>query len=810
MLRRPLWISVCLCIALALPVTGRAAKLILNEYNAVGPTKYLNDGNATTDADGGAAADPAFGRVLGNGGDWFELVVIADHLDIRGWKLDLCDNGVCNEQLVFSQSSLWSDLRAGTILTVAEDQPTDTSYNPAGGDWTINVQANDAGPTTYISANSFPVSNDNWQLTIRTTTDSLVFGPAGEGLASNPAQGCDPPTVGVNSAEIFKLEADPSAIIERCSHSYNDGKTSTFGAPNAWNGGANVQSFSALRLGLPLPDRDTDGVPDDGNHSGVVGDLPCASGASAGCDDNCPGEPNANQLDTGRVGPGGADGIGNACQCGDVNNDGGVTDPDRLRLRQKLAFVIPEVDAPRKCGVLRAGECGLADASELARAIAGQQPPAKQVCPAAFPPTDSSALWFDPNRLLQVEITMAKSDWDVMRVQKRDLLAVFLTTTCGDAPFPDPYTFFHAPTVVVDGQTLTDVGIRKKGFFGSLSDTKPSLKLDFGEFVSGQHLEGLERMTLNNSLQDPSYVKQCLGYGILAAAGIPAPRCNFAHVRVHVTDASGTTTAVDSLYVNVESIKEPFLGRVFGDATGQTYEGTLSDFWLKGTPATGEPWRNTIESKDDILPANQVEVNALTTALTTPTSASYTDAQRRAAIEAVVDLDAYLTFWAGEGLIGHWDGYADDQNNFFFYVLGGKIRFIPWGIDDTFGRGNPLSGRVDPTADPNHCDAIVPRAALPRRLYEMADTRALYLAKLQLLLNTVWNPTAHLAEIDRMQALIQPVSGDLTSALAPIRAWVTAQRAHVQDELDHPPTAPSPNALTPPFTTQPDHFCFFD
>jgi len=796
-------IGILVCLLAAAPLEARAAKLILNEYNAVSATNYLNGGTAGADEDGGAAADPFFGRVLGNGGDWFELVVVADHLDVRGWKLDLCDNGVCNEQLVFSQDPLWADLRAGTIITVAEDVPTDASYDPANGDWWINIQAIDGGPSTYITPNSFPVSNDNWQLTIHDAANGLVFGPAGEGLASDPAQGCDPPPVGVNAREMFKLEADPSALVERCSQSYNDGKTSTFGAPNAWNGGATVQSFAALRQGLPLPDRDTDGVPDDGDHSGVVGDHPCASGVTTGCDDNCPGESNPTQEDSGRVGAGGPDGIGDACQCGDVNGNGIVNGADRTQLRQKLASIVPDVSAPRKCGVLRAGECGVADASELARAVAGLAPAAKQVCPAAFPPTDSSALWFDPNRLLSVDITMSKADWDVMRVQKRDLVSVFVTLTCGDTPFPDPYTFFHAPSVVVDGQLLSDVGIRKKGFFGSLSDTKPSLKLDFGEFVSGQHLEGLERMTLNNALQDPSYVKQCLGYGILAAAGIPAPRCNFAHVRVFVTDPSApTATAVDSLYVNVESIKEPFLGRVFGNATGRLYEGTLSDFFLKGgVPSpVNEPWRNTIEPKDDASAANQSEIDALTTALTTPTSASYTNAQRRAAIEAVLDLDAYLTFWAGEGLIGHWDGYADDQNNFFFYVKpqDGKIHFIPWGIDDTFGRGNPLSGR---SGDPTHCQAIVPRAALPRRLYEMPDTKALYLARLQQLLDTVWNPTAHLAEVDRMQALIQPITGDLSSALAPVRTWINDHRARVQAEINAPPA---------PFTAQPDHFCFFD
>jgi hypothetical protein len=305
-------------------------------------------------------------------------------------------------------------------------------------------------------------------------------------------------------------------------------------------------------------------------------------------------------------------------------------------------------------------------------------------------------------------------------------------------------------------------------------------------------------MTLNNANQDPAYVKQCLGYGIMADAGLPAPRCNFARVTLTTTGASGTVTQVNGqLYVNVESIKEPFLGRVFGDQTGRLYEGTLSDFWLKGTPATGEPWRGTIEPKDDPSAANQAEIDALTAALVNP---ALTDAQRRAAIEAVIDLDSFLTFWAAEGLIGHWDGYADDQNNFYFYVKpsDGKIHFIPWGADDTFGRGNPLGGR---TGDPVHAQAIMPRAALTRRLYAMPDVRALYLTRLQLLLDTVWSPAAHLAEIERMQTLIQPVTGDLTTPLAPIRTWINDHRTRVQAELNAPPVG---------FPAQPDHFCFFD
>ena len=84
---------------------------------------------------------------------------------------------------------------------------------------------------------------------------------------------------------------------------------------------------------------------------------------------------------------------------------------------------------------------------------------------------------------------------------------------------------------------------------------------------------------------------------------------------------------------------------------------------------------------------------------------------------------------------------------------------------------------------------------------EGLDTETLYLAKPQHLLDTVWNPAAHLAEVDRMQALIQPITGDLTSALAPVRTWIGDHRARVQAEINAPPA---------PFTAQSDHFCFFD
>ncbi|HPD29454.1 MAG TPA: C10 family peptidase [Phycisphaerae bacterium] len=54
-------------------------------------------------------------------------------------------------------------------------------------------------------------------------------------------------------------------------------------------------------------DDDNDGIPDDGNRSGYVGDKPCTGGVLTKCDDNCPYDPNPDQAD--RDG----DGRGDAC-----------------------------------------------------------------------------------------------------------------------------------------------------------------------------------------------------------------------------------------------------------------------------------------------------------------------------------------------------------------------------------------------------------------------------------------------------------------------------------------------------------------
>ena len=383
--------------------------------------------------------------------------------------------------------------------------------------------------------------------------------------------------------------------------------------------------------------------------------------------------------------------------------------------------------------------------------------------------------------MLDISIEIAGEDWDTLRHQTRtfeDVIAEIEEYGLS-RPFADIYTWFPA-TVTVDGETHADVGVRKKGFLGSQSDTKPALKLRFDKYVDGQSLGGvMERMTLNNSIQDPSMVNTCLSYRVFAAAGNPAPRCNFATVSVNGKDLG--------LYVHVEEMKAPFLSRHFESAEGNLYEGTVSDF----TPT----YRGTIEKKTNEDAADWSDIDAVVAALQDPSDAGLK------ALGEIVDLDRFLSFWATEVLVGHWDGYAGDRNNYHFYrEPDGPFVFIPWGADDTFhlrDDPNPFDNISNPPT------SVLALTAIPNRLYNDGDWRVEYVARLKEILDTAWDEEELLAVVDEMAATVQrhalPEAREAAAAdTERVRKFILKRRGEILADLTpEPPEWPEPEADIP-------------
>ena len=380
------------------------------------------------------------------------------------------------------------------------------------------------------------------------------------------------------------------------------------------------------------------------------------------------------------------------------------------------------------------------------------------------PDPDTAAGFFAPDRVLKVEIEIPTADWDELRFQTRTLSDI-LGGDCLAGPPDDIFTFYPA-SVSVDGERFDEVALRKKGFLGSLSYEKPSLKLRFDKYVEGQLLGGeMKRLTLNNVQQDPSRLNTCMSYQVYAAAGMPAPRCNFATVSVNGTDLG--------LYVHVESIKKAFLRRNFATDEGNLYEGTLSDF--------REGWSGTFEKKTNEVENDWSDIEAVTRALSDPSETG------TAALAEIIDIDHFLSFWALEVIIGHWDGYAGNRNNNYIYrEPDGRFLFIPWGPDSSFAHLDHPFDNLDRDETPQ---SVTAHGGIAHRLYQEASSRENYLQRLRDLLEQVWDEDALLAEIDRMSDIVQEhalssTRGDAMQDTERLRDFVLERRGVILDEVD--------------------------
>lgn len=391
----------------------------------------------------------------------------------------------------------------------------------------------------------------------------------------------------------------------------------------------------------------------------------------------------------------------------------------------------------------------------------------EEVPDSAAPPPAGE---FPRDHVLEVGLTLAASDWLALCAQRRSLFAL-LGEGCMSGPAPDVFTWFRAD-LELDGRVVRDVGLRKKGFLGSLDSERPSLRVELDEFVDGQKLDGLERLTLNNGKQDPSRLRQCLAYDLFRAAGVAAPRCSFAHVTVNRVDLG--------LYVHVEPVKKPFLRRWFGELAGTRdagdgalWEGQLSDFRAG--------WLDTFEAKHDAMGAAE---QGLLAAVATAMDGDDEGLVER--LDAVLDLEQFIAFWAVEALTAHWDGYAGNTNNFFVYAppegaVDRRLRFIPWGVDQTFVDPRPFGGTR----------AVFATGALARRLYVHPEGRRRFEARLRELLATVWDEEALLATIEAWGALIRPhrepgtrEAGDV--ALNELADFIVTRRDDIEGALDNP------------------------
>jgi len=249
-----------------------------------------------------------------------------------------------------------------------------------------------------------------------------------------------------------------------------------------------------------------------------------------------------------------------------------------------------------------------------------------------------------------------------------------LNTLLGDSLYSDyhfPATFYYNCSAQND--TIQNVGFRVRGNT-SRGANKKGFKISFNEYTQGKKFKGIEKMNLVGQHNDPSLLRYWMSLTTLNTNDLISSRSSY--VKLYINGQ------YKGIYLNVEHIDDEFLEKRFiGDDHGNLYKCTWgADLKYKGSNQSsyyGPYELKTNKSANDYSDLIQF----------IQTLNIISDADFPCFIEDYFEVELYLKTLAAEMIIGHWDGYAFNKNNYYLYQQpsNNKFVFIEYDMDNTFG-----------------------------------------------------------------------------------------------------------------------------
>ncbi|HIU25030.1 MAG TPA: CotH kinase family protein [Candidatus Copromorpha excrementigallinarum] len=234
--------------------------------------------------------------------------------------------------------------------------------------------------------------------------------------------------------------------------------------------------------------------------------------------------------------------------------------------------------------------------------------------------------------------------------------------------------------IIIDGERTEKAGIRAKGN-NSLNLTEKygherySLKVEFDHYVEGGSYLGLDKMSLDASFQDNSYMKNYLAYDMMSAMGVPAPLCSYVWVTVNGRDWG--------LFLAVEEPEEAFARRVYGRDHGKLYkpdymslEDENADVALRYTGDEVNNYENIFRNaKFDIASNDKKRVIEALKNLSQGEN-----------LEKYVDVEGALRYFTVQTFVVNLDSYLGPTgHNYYLYEENGRLTMLPWDYNLAFG-----------------------------------------------------------------------------------------------------------------------------
>ncbi len=275
----------------------------------------------------------------------------------------------------------------------------------------------------------------------------------------------------------------------------------------------------------------------------------------------------------------------------------------------------------------------------------------------AQPVNPSEDKVFRPGEVTSIYMTMAPADKAFFQDPANASSEVYKSTT------------LRFKNSQMDTTLTKPVGVRLRGNTSRYAEKK-SFKIDFREF-GGKKFFDYKKINLKANVNDPSAIREALTLQQYRELGVPAARTH--HTKLYI---NGEYMGV---YLDVEQLDDVFLEMRYGHSEGFLYKCS----WGANLSNTSQVADVALfESEINKSSDTRAELGHFVQVLTTST-----DEEFATEIESVFEVDRYLRQLAVEALMGHWDGYSYNQNNFYLFYNGqtGKVEFLPYDVDNTWG-----------------------------------------------------------------------------------------------------------------------------
>lgn len=249
-------------------------------------------------------------------------------------------------------------------------------------------------------------------------------------------------------------------------------------------------------------------------------------------------------------------------------------------------------------------------------------------------------------------------------------------------------------SLVIDGELYKNVGIRAKGntslrTVSAMGSSRYSFKVEFDAYDSAGSYHGLDKLCLNNMIQDTTYMKDYLTYQMMEAFGVDAPLCSYVYITVNGEDWG--------LYLAVEGVEEAFLERNYGSNYGALYKpdsqntaeaGFGNNF---GGMGSSDVKLQYIDDNPDSY--SNIFENAKTNISEQDKSRLIRSLQaisENQAIEKTVNIDEVLRYFVVHNFVCNDDSYTGTMvHNYYLYEKDGQLSMIPWDYNLAFGTFKP-------------------------------------------------------------------------------------------------------------------------